>query len=221
MSSNNNENNQIDYPKLDLTKLYPGALIHFYGQNDVIKLAMKRNYENCEIESDLATMLVPTKVNNLSTNKLKYELTGKENLNLQFTTFNAQLVTRNNRHLLKAAPRTIPVIRRDRLHASDAKKYTYGKLNVEKLMQTLKNLGLINIKLIEKPFKKTGDISMQIDDIEDIDELTNESNKYLIEINKTNSIDIDINSNQVCVNCENEEIRVKIKDALLKCLNIL
>jgi hypothetical protein len=217
-----NDSSQLDYPKLDASKLHCKAVTHFYAQNDVIKLALKRNYENCDIEADLAAMLVPTKVNNHNITKHKHDLTGKENINIQFTTFNAQLVTKNNRHLLKATPKTIPVTRRDRLLASDSKKYVYGKLNADKLVQTLKNMGLVSVKLVEKStIKKDESIHLDLDDPDDITPTTLNNFKYLIEINKNNSIEIDVNANQINVNCENEEIRVKIKDALLKCLNSL
>lgn len=43
------------------------------------------------------------------------------------------------------------------------------------------------------------------------------TNKYLIEIDPNNRIDIDMNSNKIDVICDNEDYRLKIKDSLLKC----
>ena len=48
-----------------------------------------------------------------------------------------------------------------------------------------------------------------------------ESKSYTINIDCNNSINIDLNNNKINVYCDNEDIRNKIKDSLLKCLKTL
>lgn len=43
------------------------------------------------------------------------------------------------------------------------------------------------------------------------------ANKYLIELDANNRIDVDMNANKIDVVCDNEDVRLKIKDSLLKC----
>lgn len=133
--------------------------------------------------------------------------------NIPYTMFNAELITRNNHHFLKAAPKTIPLTRRDRLNESTLRKYTYGKLPLQKFLSILRQSGLNNFKLNEKD---DGVFQGQVTD-------ENFLNKkmYSIEIDKSNFIDIDINCNKINVSCDNDEYRVKIKDSLLKCLGSL
>ena len=186
--------------KIDPNKLNPNTLVNYYNQNDIVKLALKRKYENCEIEADLAAMILPTKSNKDSNEKIINNIT--------YSTFKAQLITKNNSHLLKAAPRTIPLTRRDRLKESNLRKYTYGKLQLNLFIKTLINVGL-QFKIIEK----------NEDDVPT--EYNEAKSKFCIEFDKSNRADIDLNQNLVNILCDNEDIRVKVKDSLLKCLSVL
>ena len=205
-----------EYAKIDQSKLnILNTQIDFYSQNDIIKLALKRNYENCEIESDLAAMIMPIKSKEQTLN------------NIAYTAFKAQLITKNNSHLLKAAPRTIPLTRHDRLKESNLRKYTYGKLNLNLFLKNIVNFGL-KFKFNEK----TND---DYDGDDNDDKLTSNNNnnnnidsasvnnktKFCMEFDSLNKVDIDLNQNQVNINCDNEDLRVKVKDSLLKCLNVL
>ena len=170
------------------------------------------NYENCEIESDLAAMIMPIKSKEQTLN------------NIAYTAFKAQLITKNNSHLLKAAPRTIPLTRHDRLKESNLRKYTYGKLNLNLFLKNIVNFGL-KFKFNEK----TNDTDYDGDDNDDkltsnnIDSasVNNNKTKFCMEFDSLNKVDIDLNQNQVNINCDNEDLRVKVKDSLLKCLNVL
>ena len=110
---------------------------------------MKRRFENCEIEAELASMIIPAKRNvTLAKDLSDLNING----NVAFTTFNAQLVTKNNTHVLKAAPRTIPLMltKRARINESNLRKYPYGKLNIELFVKYLKQTGLTTLKLVEQ-----------------------------------------------------------------------
>lgn len=132
----------INSAKIDPTKLPPTTRLTPYGQNDIIKLELKRKYENCDIDADLAMIITP------NNRKVAGGAGGKEGVIYQ--TFNAQLVTKNNHHTLRAAPKTIPLTRRDRINEASLKKYPYGKLNLDRLMNFLRQSGLVNIRLVEK-----------------------------------------------------------------------
>ncbi len=121
--------------------------------------------------------------------------------------FNAELVTKNNHHLLKAAPKTIPLRRRDRLNQSSLKKYTYGKLNLPRLLSMMRQSGLV--------FKVYDGMCVVMD------ESGLKSDKYNIELDKMNKVHLDLSENKIDVLCDNEEYRVKVKDCLLKCLGSL
>ncbi len=166
--------------------------MNYYSQNDIIKLSLRRRYENCDIDSDLAAMIIPFK---------------ETNQNMAYSMFNAELVTRNNHHLLKAAPKTIPLRRRDRLNQSSLRKYTYGKLNLSRLLSAMRQSGLV--------FKVLDGLSVVVD------ESGVSSGKYCVEMDKTNRVDLDLDGNRTEVVCDNDEYRVKVKDCLLKCLSSL
>lgn len=218
--------NQYKYPaehdqntsKIDSTKLSPKTELNFYSQNDILKLILKRKYENCDIEADLASIIIPSKKNNfLSETSLN---------NVSFATFNAQLITKNNHHVLKAAPRTIPLTRRDRINESNLKKYTYGKINVDKFLGLLKQCGLAQAKLIGKSLsEENSGLSMTSVDKDtcliDDASTTGQTVKTYIEIDSTNKIELELSVNKINVLCDNEDYRVKIKDCLLKCLKTL
>lgn len=200
--------------KIDASKLSQIPLATFYSQNDIIKLALKRKYEHCDIDADLAMTLVPNR---------KIAVLNRE---VSYTTFTAQLVTKNNHHTLNAAPKTIPLSRRDRINESNLKKYTYGKLNLDKFLSTLRQAGLNSFKLIEKTNtnedgedQETGREESLADEANQMNDLMSYfSNKYLIEIDANNKIDLDLNANKINVVCDNDDYRLKIKDSLLKCL---
>ena len=194
--------------KIDPARLSANTAVNYYTQNDIVKLVLKRRYENCDIEADLAGMLIPFK----TSEKLQNE---NHLNNISYSTFNAQLVTKNNRHLLRAAPKTIPLSRRDRMNESSLKKYTYGKLNILTFLFILRQAGLSTFKLFER------DEELVAKEILVIDEASLSGKKVSIEIDKANGIEIDLLANNINVNCENEEYRVKVKDCLLKCLNTL
>lgn len=129
--------------------------------------------------------------------------------------FNAELVTRNNQHTLKAAPKTIPLRRRDRLNESSLKKYTYGNLNLTKFLQLLRqSSGLSAFKLHEREV-----------DGESLSLVTDENNLsgkgYSLDFDKMNKVNVDVASNRIDVLCDNDEYRVVVKDCLLKCLSSL
>ena len=173
-----------------------------FSQNDIIKLAFHRKFENCEIEADLAAMIMPNRTN--SANK------DSNPNNLAYSTFKAQLITKNNSHLLKAAPRTIPLTRNDRLKESNLRKYTHGKLQMTMFLKNLVNIGL-TFKFIEKTEDSSSGAALN----------SSEESKKIIEFDSNNRVDIDLNQNTVNVFCDNEDIRLKVKDSLLKCLNVL
>lgn len=239
----NHSDNLIKLDKLPLS-----TKLTFLAQNDIIKLdSFKRKYENCDIEADLALMIMPSKKNFL----ISKDINDLNANNIAFATFNAQLCTKNNHHVLKAAPRTIPLTRRDRLNESNLRKYCYGKLNVEKFLNTLRHYGLNTFKLTEKEpvsatsyNNKNGDKSstngignLSVSSIDNETLLVNEKPSlsssrhpflataqdpiYLIEFDPLNRIQIDLNTNQVNVFCDNEDLRVKVKDSLLKCIKTL
>ncbi len=194
-----------EHAKIDQAKLNSSTLVSYYNQNDIIKLAFHRKFENCEIEADLAAMIMPVRVNNASK-----DMTTN---NLAYTTFKAQLITKNNSHLLKAAPRTIPLTRNDRLKESNLRKYAHGKLNLNMFLKNLVNISL-PFKFIGKNEDSSGSSAIQSGD-------DDAKSKMTIEFDNTNRVDIDLNQNTVDVFCDNEDIRLKIKDSLLKCLNVL
>ena len=200
--------------KLDMSKLSSTTLVSYYNQNDIIKLVTKRRFENCDIESDLAQMLTTSK---------KQEASSAVN----YCKFDAHLTTRNNHHTLKAAPKTIPLTRRDRINMSHLKKYTHGKLNFEKFLVLLRKAGVQAFKLIEKDnLNENGKVLMIDRDTNLVEGDANstaayENAKYLIEIDVFNKIEIDLSLNKVNVMCDNEESRLKVRDTLLKCLKSL
>ena len=126
--------------------------------------------------------------------------------------FNAELITRNNHHTLKAAPKTIPLRlgRKDRLNQSSLKKYTYGKLNLSRLLTVLRQSGMV-FKLKEKDR-----LGLQVTDESDLN-----CERYCVDFDRTNRIDLDMSGNRIEVVCDNDELRVKAKDCLLKCLSSL
>lgn len=136
--------------------------------------------------------------------------------NITYSMFNAELVTRNNQHTLKAAPKTIPLRRRDRLNESSLKKYTYGKLNLTKFLQLLRQSSSLvsDFKLHEREV-----------DSESLSLVTDENNLsgkgYSVDFDKMNKVNIDVASNRIDVVCDNDEYRVVVKDCLLKCLSSL
>ena len=179
--------------------------VNYYSQNDIIKLAVQRKFENCEIESDLASMLLPFKPSDKHPEAYLN--------NISYSMFNAELVTRNNHHVLKAAPKTIPLRRRDRLNESSLKKYTYGKLNLTKFLHLLRQIGLGAFKLCER------DSDSVLNVVTDENSLTGRC--YSLDFDKVNKVNIDVVANQIDVLCDNEEYRVMVKDCLLKCLSTL
>lgn len=188
--------------KIDAFKFFGKVDLNFYDQNDIIKLSLKRKYENCEIESDLAQILFPKK---------------SMGDTAPFVTFNAQLLSKNNSHVLKAAPKTIPVNRRDRIKESNFKKYPYGKFNLDKFLNLLRQFGLNDAKLVDRSVVEDNHLTSLMEK----DVLNDNNLKYIIEIDAFNRIDIDMCSNIINIFCENDEFRVKIKDALLRCLKTL
>ncbi|RNA33688.1 integrator complex subunit 9 [Brachionus plicatilis] len=188
--------------KIDAFKFFGKVDLSFYHQNDVIKLALKRKYENCEIESDLAQILFPKK---------------SMGDTVPFVTFNAQLMSKNNSHVLRAAPKTIPVNRRDRIKESNFKKYPYGKFNLDKFLNVLRQFGLSEAKLMDRDVAQDGLLTSLMEK----DAANDNGLRYLVEIDASNKIDIDMGSNRINVLCENDDFRVKIKDALLRCLKTL
>jgi integrator complex subunit 9 len=201
-------------PKLDYSKFPSNANVCYYGQNDVIKMNMHRRYENCDIESDLASMIMANKAQP-SVDPL--DRTKKNNNVWSYTVFNAQLVVKNNHNILRAAPRTIPLTRKDRLKEVNFKKYTYGRLNLDKFTSMLRNaIGTNSLKINELEGNET-----TTSDGGDMGSSNLSSQRYAIEMDKSNRIEIDLNANKVNVLCDNEELRVKIRDSLTKCLNYL
>ena len=156
-----------------------------FHQNDIIKLRTKRKYEHCNIEAELANSLI-----------LKPNLTA----NCSYSTFSANLVTKNNQHILKAAPKTIPLTRRDRLDESNLKQFVYGKINIQEFEENLRQSGLYKIKT---------------------NKIDNQEDSYQIEINSQNKVIVNLLNNSLRIINNNEDIRSKIKDAFLKCLNTL
>lgn len=214
-----NEPNPNNLCKIDPNRLGPNTTLNYYLPNDIIKLNLKRRYENCEIEADLASMIMPTKKNFLISKDLN-DL--NVNSNVAFATFNAQLVTKNNHHVLKAAPRTIPLTRRDRLNESNLRKYVYGKLNLNSFLNLLRQAGLNSFKVSEKENDEASNgLTMSSIDKDTLLVEGSANMRYLIEIDGANRISVDLNTNKVNVVCDNEEIRVKVKDSLLKCLKTL
>ena len=138
---------------------------------------------------------------------------------LAYSTFKAQLITKNNSHLLKAAPRTIPLTRNDRLKESNLRKYTHGKLNMNTFLKNLVNISL-PFKLIGKNEDSASNSNSSSSAMQSGSE-DDAKSKMTIEFDSTNRVDIDLNQNSVNVFCDNEDIRLKIKDSLLKCLNVL
>ena len=206
--------------KIDQSRLNPSINVNYYLPNDIIKINLKRRFENCEIDPDLASIIIPSKKNILLSKDLAdLNLSG----NSAFTTFNAQLVTKNNHHVLKAAPKTIPLMltKRARINESNLRKYTYGKIQIDQLMKALSLIGFTNLKIAEKENINTNrtNLGLQTDAI--ITDLNSELKSYLIKIDSNNTINVDLNSNKIDVNCDNEDIRNKIKDSLLKCLKTL
>lgn len=193
--------------KIDHSKLSPNTVVNYYNQNDIVKLTLKRKYENCELESDLTAMIMPTK------NVASRDPNEKIIPNVSFSTFKAQLITKNNSHLLKPAPRTIPVTRRDRLRELNLRKYTHGKLNLNLFIKNLVNVGL-TCKFNERTDETSGEQSNGTDDAYG-------KTKFTIDFDSTNRCDVDLNQNTCNIFCDNEDIRVKVKDSLLKCLNVL
>jgi integrator complex subunit 9 len=190
-----------NFSRIDPSRLAPSTELNYYGPNDIIKLSLKRRFENCEIEAELAAMIMPTKRTlSLSKDLNDLNLNGG---NVAFTTFNAQIVTKNNAHVLKAAPKTIPLMltKRARINETNLKRYTYGKINVEHLLKVLRASGLNQVKLIESD--------------------GGESTQVLIAVDGTNRLCIEPSTNRVNVYCDNDDIRNKIKDSLLKCLKTL
>jgi len=145
------------------------------------------------------------------------------NGNIAFTTFNAHLVTKNNHHVLKAAPKTIPLMltKRARINESNLRKFTYGKLNLDQLVKALNLVGFSNIKVVEKENTKNDRKTSSLDNDALFTDINTESKSYTINIDCNNSINIDLNNNKINVYCDNEDIRNKIKDSLLKCLKTL
>ncbi len=45
--------------KIDPSRLSPNTVLNYYVQNDIVKLVLKRKYENCDIDADLAAMIMP------------------------------------------------------------------------------------------------------------------------------------------------------------------
>ena len=160
--------------------------VNHFHQNDIIKLRTKRKYEQCNIEAELANSLI---------------LKPNQAANCAYSTFSAHLVTKNNQHILKAAPKTIPLTRRDRLDESNLKQFVYGKINIQELENNLRQFGLSRIKTTSK--------------------YSNQDNVYQIEINSQNSLVVNPANNSISIVTDNEDIRNKIKDAFLKCLNTL
>lgn len=134
--------NESTLSRIDVSKLSSARVTtHLYAQNDIVKLDLQRKYENCDIDADLASIIVPAAASRKTAGASKDVL---------FQTFNAQLVTKNNKHTLKAAPKTIPLTRRDRINEASLKKYPYGKLNLDRLTNLLRQSGLVGIRLVEK-----------------------------------------------------------------------
>jgi integrator complex subunit 9 len=213
--------------KLDHSKLAANTTVNYYTQNDIVKLVTRRKYENCDIEADLAHMIILARAGQ--------KLGVQDSLlsvinNIGYCKFDAHLVTRNNQHTLRAAPKTIPLTRRDRINMSHLKKYTYGKLNFERFVAALRKTGVHTFRLVERD---------QLDEVVRVvaverdlpfgdeigggggDGAWDENGRYTIEIDCFNKIDVDLAVNRVSVLCDNEECRVKVKDALLKCLKTL
>lgn len=133
--------NDSTLSRIDVSKLSSARVTtHLYAQNDIVKLDLQRKYENCDIDADLASIIVPA----------ASRKTAGASKDVLFQTFNAQLVTKNNKHTLKAAPKTIPLTRRDRINEASLKKYPYGKLNLDRLTNLLRQSGLVGIRLVEK-----------------------------------------------------------------------
>ncbi len=101
------------------------------------------------------------------------------------------------------------------MNESSLRKYTYGKLNLTKFLIIIRQAGFNSFKLSERDENNSNKLIQVLDE-------SNFSNKaYTIELNPTNKIEIDINTNEINVNFDNEDYRVKIKDCLLKCLSSL
>ena len=169
--------------------------VTFYSQNDVIKVhgcgslgngggGGGGKYEKCDIDADLAAMINPQR-------------RSKEQPTAAYATFSANRLTKNNKHTLCAAPRSIPLTRRDRLGDCALRKYVHGRLSVERLANALRQCGLDAnaYRLIETD--------------------------STIEFDARNRVRLNVNAQQVDVVCDNDELRVKIKDSLLKCLKTL
>lgn len=219
--ANTNEINMtnLDTTKIDHSRINPNTNINYYSQNDIIKLVVKRKYENCDIESELASMIAPSKKNFA----LSKDINDPSANNASFATFNAQILTKNNTHVLKAVPKTIPLTRRDRLNETNLKKYTYGKLNLDKFLNSLRQSGLNSFKITERDANSeiTMDEILGEDNQSSSQNVSTNTNRYWIEMDRLNKIDVDLNTNKVNVLCENDDYRVKIKDCLLKCLKTL
>ena len=158
--------------------------VDYFHQNDIIKLRTKRKYEQCNIEAELANSL---------------SLKPNQAANCAYSTFSAHLVTKNNQHILKAAPKTIPLTRRDRLDESNLKQFVYGKINIQELLRQLD----LNLLTISNKYSNSQ---------EDV---------YHIDINEKNRLIVNPSNNSMRIITDNEDTRNKIKDAFLKCLNTL
>jgi integrator complex subunit 9 len=217
--------------KLDHFKLSPSTIVTYYQQNDIVKLIIQRKYEDCDIESDLAQMLMPTRRSILSANNSNKDPDFADvNTQITFCKFDAHLHTKDAHHTLKATPKTIPLTKRDRIHMSHLRKYPYGRLNFERFLSILRKSGSINaFKILERD-QNSGDVlktlNVDKDTVLSDENLFNASNlenfnHYTIEIDEFNRIDLDLSSFKVDVNCDNDEYRIKVKDTLLKCLKTL
>jgi hypothetical protein len=169
-------------------------------------LKVKRKFEQCIIENELANIIQLKQATLLANNP--------NTASTMYTTFTANLLTKNNLHYLTPAPKTIPLTRRDRLDESNnLKKYVFGKLSLEQVELNLRQSGFG--KVIVKPINTNPQPVLSNPSVkQDV-----KTDVYSIEIDKFNSVLIDFKANSIHIFDNNEDMRNKMKDALLKCLN--
>jgi len=172
----------IDPFRNDLTIDFEPSVMT-YKLGEVLSLPVKRKFETVEMEPELADSLEPVEV--------------KPGAAVSMVT--AELVTRDNKYILKSLPQGLQNLRKRRADGSLLwrKPYIFGTPSINAIMDGLKQQGFTSLKKEETDTGST-----------------------IVHLMKEDSL-IQVDGSSTHIICDHEETRLKLRDVMLRCLKQL
>jgi len=179
---------------------------HKYNKFDILKLPIERSFENISIDQELAQSLIPSEVRpGVALATITGRLVVRDNkcTLLPISVKNAKDSASIKKRGRTSPSSTVPVIALDKQRPAH---YLYGKLNTNEFVQKLATRGITDAKVEAGP---NGGFPIQI-------HLPSEDILIQVEENSTHIL---YDQSENCTAEQTEQLRNKVKHALLACIS--